>query len=280
MDISIIIVNYNTKGFLEDCLNSIYKHSFAITFEIIVVDNASTDNSLLMIKERFKNVRLIENTENIGFGRANNIGIKAALGKYVFLLNSDTILLNNVLKIFYDFMEQNPKIAISGGALYINETTKTHSYGYFPTVIGEILNSLNLYKKLYKEKEHSVNTKVEYITGADMFIRKEVLDEVGLFDEDFFMYYEETELTYRIKKQNYLTYLIPEAQIIHFGDVNKMNPFKFKIYYKSKLLYFKKTNGIVASKFVKFWYFFIFTLRVIILFRKIDRIYLKNLWVL
>lgn len=263
VQVSIIIVSYNTKELTGNCLDSIYKKTEDINYEIIVVDNASIDGSQDMIKQEFKEVILIESNENLGFGKANNLGIERAKGKYVFLLNSDTILLNNAVKIFYDFMEKNAKIGVCGGNLYNEDMTEQASYGNFPKLSQQLLSTFLMYKifpKIYKkyfalsdgivEKEKSV----DFICGADMFISKKVLDEVGYFDKDFFMYYEETELCYRIRKVKYDIKIIPDAKIIHLcgksmGD--DISDKKFLMVEESKYKYFKKNYGVIGYFIIK-----------------------------
>ncbi len=255
MTVSIIIVNYRTIKLLEECIESIYSNIRFIEYEIIVVDNASLDQSCKIIKENFPEVILIESKINLGFGRANNLGIKESKGEYIFLLNSDTLLLNNVCKILIDYMEKNKLIAVTGGDLFNKDMTKQVSYGNFPKLKQVFYEEFSLNKifKNYYEKKLSIGKKnidesikeVNYVCGANMMIRKSVLEEVGYFDSDFFLYYEETELSYRIYKKKYKSFLVPEAKTIHLcGESSgKLLPVeKFKIQQKSKLLFFKKTT--------------------------------------
>ena len=223
MDVSIIIVNYNTKELISNCIQSIYERTSAIDFEIIVVDNASVDGSQQMIIENFPTIKLIELTENIGFGRANNEGIKIASGKNIFFLNPDTILLNNAIKILSEFLDENGDIGACGGNLYTKDLKPNFSYKpFFPTLVPELnLLSGNLIYLIFVGKNYEFNysgkpIEVAYITGADMMITRKCLSVTGSFDPDFFMYYEETELSLRIKKSGYKIFSVPEAQIIHF----------------------------------------------------------------
>ena len=148
MQVSIIIVNYNTKQILCNCLNSIYSHTKDITFEVIVSDNGSTDGSINLIKSQFPQVILIENNANLGFGAANNRALDIAKGKYIFYLNSDTVLLNNACKIFYNYFEQyqNENIGAIGANLLDEENNVIHSYGSFG---GYKKNLFQLYKQFF-----------------------------------------------------------------------------------------------------------------------------------
>lgn len=221
MDISIIIVNYNTKELTSQCINSIYEKTAGLDFETILVDNASSDGS----KEYFQNdnrITYIYSKENLGFGRANNLGLTIAKGKNILFLNPDTLLINNAIKILSNYIDQNPKVGACGGNLYNEEMKPTLSYRrIFPGIIEELNNLFfHIPEKLWYYKTWSHNNTdtplaVAYICGADLMIRKEILDEVGAFSPDFFMYYEETDLCFRISKANYKIISIPSAKIQH-----------------------------------------------------------------
>lgn len=265
IDVSIILVNFNTCQLTIDAINSVYQFTNRISFEIIVVDNNSKDNSIEKIEKLFPNVKTIKNKKNIGFGRANNIGIKVAKGNYIFLLNTDTYLLNNAIEIFYDFMEDegNEDVAIVGGTLCTPDEKWNVSYGYFPNFKRFVRS--NLWRCFFKKAFYQdcnliavVEDKikpflVDYVSGADFFIRKEILNKVGLFNKSFFMYFEETELTLRIKRtiKNAKVYIIPQAKIVHLGQGSSLENtkgIKFKLkYLKSKSIYFRIQDGYLAS---------------------------------
>lgn len=266
MDVSIILVNYNTRDLTRDCLKSVFEKTSGIDFEVFVVDNASQDGSCEMIEQEFPQVKLIKNDKNLGFGAANNIAIRQSGAKYVFLLNTDTILLNNSVKIFFDYMEdpQNIDAGCCGGNLYNADGTHQHSYGKLPNVRRIAFSAVGLnfvFKKYYYNKlntygknEENELKEVEYITGADMFLRKSVLDEIGLFDEDFFLYFEETELSFRMNRAGFKSIILPEAKIIHLCGFNKESLDKFEIFKKSEFLYFEKCRGKIIRQIVKFLY--------------------------
>lgn len=221
MDVSIIIVNYNTKELTRTCINSVFSKSLGIDFEIILVDNASTDGSReFFIKD--SRILFVPLSENLGFGRANNEGFKRATGKYVLCLNPDTLLLNNAIGILRDFMEHHSDVGICGGNLYDADMKPAHSFRmslpslwwefdwHFGCFLGKLLWGRNL------EFNHTDKPRrVGYITGADMMVRKEILDKVGGFSRLFFMYYEECELTYRVRKLGYKVFSVPAARIQH-----------------------------------------------------------------
>lgn len=258
MDVSIIIINYKTTKLSISCIESIFEKTKGIDFEIILVDNDSQDNSLQVLKEKFNNkVIFIDAKENLGFGKANNLGAKYASGKYLFLLNSDTLLINNAIKILFDFIENNLNVGIVGGNLFDVNGKPMHSFKYNQFD----LNSLKVCG-FFKSLKHKLSGKLPnwefndtkkpmqiegYITGADLMIRKSVFDEVGGFDKDFFMYFEESEMTYRVKKLGYNVFSVPDAQIMHLeGASTKSKSFSEKrqrMFNESAVLYFRKVYG-------------------------------------
>lgn len=237
MDVSIIIVNYNTRELTRNCLRSIYEQTKDVAFEVIVSDNGSIDGSIEMIKSDFPHVILIENNANIGFGAANNRGLDIASGKYIFYLNSDTVLLNNAVKMFFDFWENaenKDEIGALGAALLNENMKQIHSggpfkdYNYlvkllFKMHIRHILKSLVCILHLRrffipKEYEEFVSVKIGetdgFITGADLFLRN---NDFARFDEKYFMYCEETDLQLRLKDNGLKRYIIAEPKIQHLA---------------------------------------------------------------
>ena len=261
MDVSVIIVNYNTLELTKNTINSVIEKTEDINYEIILVDNASTDGSIEYFEEKYRNkIIFLKNKENLGFGKANNRGIEIANGKYIFLLNSDTLLINNAIRIFYEYMENNLNVGVCGGNLYDLNLKPAHSFLPelpYISLKTEIDIALNFPKKIIfrmkKIREDfnylNIPKEVGYITGADMFIRKEVLEKSGNFDKDFFMYSEETELTYRIKKNNYKVMSVPEAKIIHLeGKSTKFKENKYHMFLESKYKYYYKTSSLRDCK--------------------------------
>lgn len=263
--ISIIIVNYNTKNLLHQCLSSIYDKTQGVNFEIIVVDNNSEDGSEELVRNKFPDVLLIQSGENIGFGRANNLGIEKSNGEYVFLLNSDTILINNAVKILFDYMVANLEVGVCGGNLFDKLGNPAISFNQLmPSIFDEVDPLLiRLYSRVFYGKNIFFNYTSKpmildgFISGADMMIRKSVLEKVGLFDSDFFMYYEETELTWRIKRAGYKISSVPSARIIHLeGASETIKKVTITRMIKSKFLYFDKTNKKIYIHFTFLIFFF------------------------
>lgn len=223
MDVSIIIVNYKTLPLITNCIDSIIKRTKGITYEIIVVDNNSNDNFKERLKEKFEDaVTCVPLNENIGFGRANNEGIKIAKGRNIFFLNPDTLLINNAIKILSDYLDANAKVGACGGNLYDEDMRPTHSYSMLlPSIVWELNLCLSGYleKMLWGRNFCFNNTNnirnVAYICGADMMVKQNVLKQTGPFSDKFFMYYEDTELSYRIQKAGFKIVSIPYAKIQH-----------------------------------------------------------------
>ncbi|MEZ7945205.1 MAG: glycosyltransferase family 2 protein [Flavobacteriaceae bacterium] len=282
MDVSIIIVNYNTKDLILNCLQSIFDFTLGINFEVIVVDNASQDGSCNSIQDKFPQVNLISSKENLGFGRANNLGAKEASGTFLFLLNSDTLLFENSIKILKDFLENSNEqnIGIVGCKLVDSNKNPDISYGNFPTIYQEIFEYglSKIFKKYFKNKLSpavidggSLIKKVDYVMGADMFMKKEVFEAVGGFDEDFFLYYEETEICFRLNSLGYKIIWNPNTSIIHYiGASGKkqdgINYWILEQLQKSKILYYKKCHGNAAASIAKYITF----PKALIKYRKFD----------
>ena len=265
MDVSVIIVNYNTLELTKNTINSIIEKTEGLDYEIILVDNASTDGSIDFFEKEYKNkIIFIKNNENLGFGRANNKGIEISKGKYVFLLNSDTLLINNAIKILFDFMEKNNNCGVCGGNLYTKDLKPSFSFFEeipYITLKTEIDVYLNIFKRLFEKITNKKNNfnydiiskKVGAISGADMMIRRKVLEKVGFFDSDFFMYAEEIELTYRIFKAGYLSFSVPNSKIIHLeGQSPSFKETKFRMGLESKYKYFYKTSNLRTCKYAYF----------------------------
>lgn len=256
MDVSIIIVNYNTRQLTEECINSIFQHTQNVKFEIIVVDNASIDGSKKYF-EQDKRIKYIYSTENLGFGKANNIGHEHANGKYLFLLNSDTLLLNNAIDLFYNIAEKetNKSIGCWGTMLYDSKRNITASYGKFLSLWRDfsfmILSPIAviLTKKALSFKEYNYETCngiVDFITGADIFMKKEVADKFGLFDPNYFLYCEETDMQKKYSRHKIFSKIITTPKIIHFHGGSQQKGINYRmnlIKLKSKIYYFKKWSN-------------------------------------
>ncbi|MEQ8812895.1 MAG: glycosyltransferase family 2 protein [Imperialibacter sp.] len=278
--VSAIYVNHNTSALLLESASSLIEKSVSSSFEIIIIDNASNEKEKSILrsasqKKKTQNIRLIFSEVNLGFGKANNLGAKHASGKYLFFINPDTLILNDVLEIFVSFMrDSGPNVAACGGGLLTKNLQPNHSYGNFPGILLEVCNiglGLSFLLNGYYERKIAIGAKVHgsgklqvpYIVGADVFIRNELFWKVGGFDENYFLYYEETDVFLRLSKLGLTSYILPEAKIIHFeggavgnSQSNTFNRFKHEVLLRSKLYYYKKWYPAAYLPVVKTLIFF------------------------
>lgn len=217
IDVSVIFVNYNTITCLIDAIDSVIKNTSGIIYELIVVDNNSSDNSETILYRKYNTlVRYIKLSDNIGFGRANNEGFKIAQGKYYLCLNPDTILINNAIKILYNYIDSHPNVAVVGSQLYNKDGSFQKSYSTFYLSIASNLKDLLFISKLTTNSLTAhLPIPVASVFGASMMIRSSVIENINGFDNRFFMYAEEEELCYRIKKSGYDIYFVPESKVLH-----------------------------------------------------------------
>lgn len=230
IDLSIIIVSYNTKDFLKNCLDSIYKTSKSFSFEIIVVDNASNDSSADLVSKEYKDVILIKNSQNLGFSKANNIGVKKSSGRYVLFLNSDTVIYENTLKYMLDFMDKNKNAGASTCKLIMpNGKIDDASHRGFPTPWSSFTHFSGLSKILGKTKlfggynlgylDLTTVHKIDALAGAFMLVRRKAGEEVGFWDEDYFFYGEDLDFCYMLKQKGFEIYYVPQVSILHYKGV-------------------------------------------------------------
>ena len=218
-DVSVIIVNYNSTQLLLDCVQSVIKHTQQVRYEIIVVDNASPDNGHIRIKEEVgSHIKLIVSPKNLGFGGANNLAIREAKGKYIFFLNPDTILLNDAISIFFQYAEQFPanRLGALGAVLMDANRQPAISYDDFLSPMKIYNDALpKIFSKVVEKRFISSPISVDFIAGADLFVPQEALNQIGVFDEKFFMYCEEADLQQRMSNVGRQRMLIPGPEIIH-----------------------------------------------------------------
>jgi GT2 family glycosyltransferase len=259
--LSIIIVNWNTAQLLSQCLLSIQADPSIPEYETFVVDNASTDNSVSIIKNQFPWVNLIENQENVGFARANNQALQKSSGKYLLLLNSDTELLPQALATLTKVLQSQPQIGAVGPRLLNTNGTLQPSCYPMLSPQRELWRLLFL-DYLWRKASYPMNKwdlqkphEVDVIMGACLLIRREVLDNIGLLDESYFMYTEEVDFCYRLQKARWELRWIPMAQVIHHGGASSKQK-EMEMYlqlYKSKFQFYSKFGGMNrANLFIKY----------------------------
>jgi len=274
VDVSVIIVNWNTKELLRDCLSSACENAGDIDYEIIVIDNASADGSAEMVKNDFRQVILIENSENRGFAAANNQGIAVAKGRYVLLLNSDTVVLDNAIANTVRFADENPQAAVTGCRVLNPDRTLQRTCFMFPSVLNMLLSSTYLYKLFSKNRffgreqmtwwDRNDVRPVDVVTGCFMLVRREAIEQVGMMDEQFFMYGEETDWCYRFREKGWKVIFAPVGQIIHFGGQSTaQKPVAMIVQLRLSILKFmKKHYGWPSHLIARFLVALFFALRL------------------
>jgi len=254
MDLSVIIVNYNVKYFLEQCIHSVYKSIQHLGAEVMVVDNNSVDGSCQMIHEKFPGVILIENKVNVGFSKANNQAIRKARGRYILLLNPDTVVQEDTFLSCIRFMESHPEAGclgvkmIDGKGNFLPESKRglpTPAVAFYKIFgLSALFPSSQRFGRYHlgfldKDKIHEVDV----VAGAYMFLRKSLLDTVGLLDEDFFMYGEDIDISYRITQAGYKNYYYPHTTIIHYkGESTKKGSVNYVIVFYNAMTIFAQKH--------------------------------------
>ena len=262
MKLSVIIVNYNVRYFLEQCLTSVLRATANIDAEVFVVDNKSKDDSVEMVKKLFPQVTIIANKKNVGFSKANNQAIAIAKGEYVLLLNPDTVVEEDTFEKCIAFMDKHPEAGglgvkmIDGNGVFLPESKRglpTPSVSFYK-IFG--LSSLFPKSKVFSKYHlgylnNNETNEIEILSGAFMWMRKSVLDNIGYLDESFFMYGEDIDLSYRIILAGYKNYYFPEAKIIHYkGESTKKGSINYVyVFYNAMIIFSKKHFAKKAKAF-------------------------------
>lgn len=255
MDLSILIVNWNTRELLRTCLESVYQNWSSVQPQVIVVDNNSSDGSVEMVRQQFPQVTLIANDENLGFVRANNQAAEAATGRYLLLLNSDTRVLDADVSRVIDYLDQHPDVGIVTGRV-LNEDgsfqrpirRKPHPVGAFMRHTIRLVMGLNTYfhRRFRMENVGPDNElDVDWVIGCYVFLRRELAENDQVFDEDIFMYYEDALLCHNCWQRGYRVRYLPYAAIIHYGGGSAKQIRAFTVWhsFRSSVIYFRKTRG-------------------------------------
>jgi GT2 family glycosyltransferase len=245
-ELSIIIVNWNTKKLLLDCLASVYETVQRISMEVWLVDNASNDGSVEAVKRIYPDVRIIQNSRNLGFAAANNRAFKRMCGRYAVLLNTDAVLTKGAVKAIYDFMENTPDAGMACGQLLNPDGSKQNSIANFPGLPSLLFNETLLRILLpgrypSKQREYKCPIAVDSCIGACLIVRKKTMDHIGFLDEDYFFFFEETDWARRIKLAGWKIYFVPFARIIHLQGRSVGHNVRSRIlFYRSRYIYFQK----------------------------------------
>lgn len=277
LDLSIIIVNYNARDFLLKSLKSLFQNQIMESLEVFLVDNASTDGSVEEVRNHYPQVKLITNNQNKGFAAANNQAIKEARGRYLMLLNSDAAVGKAALKSMLKFMDSHSEAGAVGPRLIYPDGTPQPSVDFFPNLLTEffhlfrmkrILPTTMLRRKVsyvagpflgrtvrtyLQTYEDGTNPRqVDCISGACLLVRREVIDKIGLLDENFFMYMEDMDWCIRMKRVGFKIYYLPNVEVLHYvGESGRGDERAFVEHYRSRLYFFTKHRGRLAQLFLK-----------------------------
>ena len=260
MILSVIIVSYNSSSFLELCLHSVAKaiSQLEIESEVIVVDNSSSDDSCEVLNNKFPFVKLIQNDENIGFSKANNLGVSKAKGKYICILNPDTVLQENTFDEILKFYKSNIKVGfvgcqmIDGNGMFLKESKRV-----IPSIFSSFMKVLGISKFYYSALDKDKRGYIDILAGAFMFVEKTIYDSVKGFDEDYFMYGEDIDLSYKVLKKGYSNYYLGDVKIIHFkGESTDKNSVYINRFYNAMYIFYTKHfNKFLFTKILAYSFF-------------------------
>lgn len=261
-DLSIIIVSWNVRELLEACLHAILTHQESLTVEILVIDSHSADGTAEMVRQKFPHVRLTACLENVGFPKGNNIGLAQASGRYLFLLNPDTEIIGSALTTLKNYLDHHPAVGVVGPQLLNSDGSVQSSRRRFPTWQTAVFESTwlqpyapaGLLERFYVlDRPDDQPAEVDWVMGAAMLVRREVVEQVGGMDEGYFMYSEELDWCKRIKAAGWQVVYEPAAQIIHHsGKSSEQASTQRHIHFnRAKLRYFRKHHGPAVAFFLR-----------------------------
>lgn len=266
--LSIVLVCWNNKAYLDPCLQSLYKGNLRYSFDVFVVDNGSTDGSQQMLQEKYPEVRIIQNSGNVGLGKASNQGIEASKGRYILLLNNDTIVNGPSFDAMVKFLEENPRTGAVGGKLLNPDGTIQACYNNFPTLWEDFLLNSRI-GELIRPGYPAVMTgeeikSVDWLGSACLMVRRSALDEIGLLDEGYFIYGDETDLQYRLKKAGWEIYYLPGATTVHFGGKSMNRWSRRKMVLRGKILFYQKHYGPVRTFLLRTLFFVVSFFKLVV----------------
>ncbi len=260
-DMSIVLVCWNNKAYLDPCLKSLYEGGLKSSFDVVVVDNGSTDGSQQMLAEKYPQVKLIQNATNVGLGKASNQGIEATNGRYVLLLNNDTIVNGPSLDMLVDFMDAHPEAGAAAGKLLNPDGSFQSGYANFSTLLEEFLIATHIGELLWPGyPSHGDSNEVRatgWLSSACLLLRRSALEQVGLLDESYFIYGDEADLQYRLNKAGWKVYFLPSSTTIHYGGRSMDRWKRRKMVYRGKMLFYKKNYGFLPTLLLRMLFFLV-----------------------
>lgn len=249
MQLSIIILSFNKQALLSACLQSVFATIKSISFEVIVLDNASSDDSVQMVKKKFPQVHLIENKTNLGFGNGINEATKYAQGEFFLFLNNDTTILEEHIDHIISFYKQGKNVGIIGGSLYNTDGSPQRSYSSFYS-LSKVFTML-FFGEHFTSSDVAQTKIVDWVTGACMLIKKDFFEALGKYDENIFMYVEDMEICWRVHNKGYNVYFSPDLKVKHMGQGSSNRDFAIIHIYKNLLYFYHKHRSRTAYLSVK-----------------------------
>jgi len=268
VDMSIVLVCWNNKAYLDPCLKSLYEGELKSSFDVVVADNGSTDGSQQMLAEKYPEVKIIQNTGNVGLGKASNQGIEVTTGRYVLLLNNDTIVNGPALDMLVEFLDAHPEAGAAAGKLLNPDGSFQSGYAPFSTLLEEFLIATHIGELLWSGyPSHGDSNEIKatgWLSSACLLVRRSALDKIGLLDESYFIYGDEADLQYRLNKAGWKVYFLPSSTIIHFGGRSMDRWKRRKMVYRGKMLFYKKNYGFLSTLLLRLLFFVMSLLKLLV----------------
>jgi GT2 family glycosyltransferase len=268
VDMSIVLVCWNNKAYLDPCLKSLYEGGLKSSFDVIVVDNGSTDGSQQMLAEKYPQVKLIQNAGNVGLGKASNQGIEATNGRHVLLLNNDTLVNGPALDVLVEYLDTHPEAGATAGKLLNPDGSFQSGFAPFSTLLEEFLIVTHIGELLWAGyPSHGDSNEIKetgWMSSACLLVRRAALDKIGLLDEGYFIYGDEADLQYRLNKAGWKVVFLPNSSIIHFGGRSMDRWKRRKMVYRGKMMFYKKNYGFLSTFLLRLLFFVMSLLKLLV----------------
>jgi len=268
VDMSIVLVCWNNKAYLDPCLKSLYEGGLKSTFDVIVVDNGSTDGSQQMLAEKYPQVKLIQNAGNVGLGKASNQGIEATNGRHVLLLNNDTLVNGPALDVLVEYLDAHPEVGATAGKLLNPDGSFQSGFAPFSTLLEEFLIVTHIGELIWTGyPSHGDANEIKetgWMSSACLLVRRAALDKIGLLDEGYFIYGDEADLQYRLNEAGWKVVFLPNSSIIHFGGRSMDRWKRRKMVYRGKMMFYRKNYGFLSTVLLRALFFVMSLLKLLV----------------
>ena len=265
---SIVLVCWNNKAYLDPCLKSLYEGGLKSSFDVVVVDNGSTDGSQQMLAEKYPQVKVIQNAGNVGLGKASNQGIEATNGRHVLLLNNDTLVNAPALDVLVEYLDAHPKAGATAGRLLNPDGSFQSGFAPFSTLLEEFLIVTRIGELLWTGyPSHGDAQEIKetgWMSSACLLVRRAALDQIGLLDEGYFIYGDEADLQYRLNKAGWKVVFLPNSSIVHFGGRSMDRWKRRKMVYRGKMMFYQKNYGLVSAFFLRVLFFLMSLVKLLV----------------